>query len=67
MLFSYVAYCFDTSNLNKTNPYYSEKNKKVNKKLKCENADNMIGKFIGLKRKNYAFLGVVSDPGSVVP
>ena len=28
---------FDTSNFKKTNPYYSEKNKKVNGKLKCEN------------------------------
>ena len=28
---------------------------KVNGKLKCENADNMIGKFVGLKSKNYAF------------
>ena len=46
---------FDTSNLKKTNPYYSDKNKKVNRKLKCENGDNMIGKFVGLKSKNYAF------------
>jgi len=46
----------DTSNFAKTNPYYSEKNKKVNGKLKCENADNMIGKFVGLKSKNYAFI-----------
>ena len=45
----------DTSNFTKTNPYCSEKNKKVNGKLKCENADNMMGKFVGLKCKNYAF------------
>ena len=47
--------CFDTSNFNKANPYYSDKNKMVSGKLKCENADNMIGKFVGLKSKNYAF------------
>ena len=46
---------FDTSNFMKTNPYYSEKNEKVNEKLICENGDNMIGKFVGLKSKNYAF------------
>ena len=46
---------FDTSNFKKTNPYYSEKNEKVNRKLKCENGYNMIGKFVGLKSKNYAF------------
>ena len=42
------------SNFKKTNPYYSEKNRIVNGKLKCENGDNMIGKFVGLKSKNYA-------------
>ena len=46
---------FDTSNLKIINPYYSEKNKLVSGKLKCENGDNMIGKFVGLKSKNYAF------------
>ena len=33
---------FDVSNFKKTNPYYSEVNKKVNGKLKCENGDNII-------------------------
>ena len=42
---------FDTSNFKKINPYYSEKNKKVNGKLKCENGDNMIRKFVELKSK----------------
>ena len=37
--------------LKKTNPYYSEVNKKVNRKLKCENGDNIIDKFVGLKVK----------------
>ena len=46
---------FDTSNFKKTNPYYSEVSKKVNEKLKCENGDNIIDKFAGLKSKNYAF------------
>ena len=45
----------DVSNFKKTNPYYSEVNKKVNGKLKCENGDNIINKFAGLKSKNYAF------------
>ena len=39
--------------LKKTNPYYSEVNKKVNGKFK--NGDNIIDKFGRLKSKNYAF------------
>ena len=39
----------------KTNPYYSEVNKKENWKLKCENGDNIIDKFGGLKSKIYVF------------
>ena len=46
---------FDTSNFKKTNPYYSEVNKKVSSLLKCENADNIIARFGGNKSKNYAF------------
>ena len=46
---------FDTSNFKQDNPYYSTTNKKVNGKLKCENGDNIIDKFAGLKGKNYAF------------
>ena len=45
----------DTSNFKQDNPYYSATNKKVNGKLKCENGDNIINKFGGLKSKNYAF------------
>ena len=46
---------FGVSHFTKTNLYYSEINKKVNGKLKCENGDNIINKFAGLKIKNYAF------------
>ena len=35
-------------------PYFSD-TKKQNGKLKCENSDNIIGKFVGQKSKNYAF------------
>ena len=41
--------------LNKTNPYLSDVNKKVNGKFKCENGDNIIDKFGELKGKNNAF------------
>ena len=46
---------FDTSNFKKTSPYYSEENKKISGKLKCENADNIIDEFVGEKSKNYAY------------
>ena len=46
---------FDTSNFKQDNPHYSTTNRKVNGKLKCENGDNIINKFVGLKSKNYAF------------
>ena len=53
---------FDVSNFKKRNPYYSEVNKKVDRKLKCKHGDNIIDTFAGLKSKSYAF-SYASDYG----
>ena len=41
--------------LKKQTLYYSEVSKKWNGKLKCENSDNIIDNFAGLRSKTYAF------------
>ena len=56
---------FDNSNFNKTNPYFLNKNNKINGKLKCETSNKIIEEFCCLRSKCYAFR-YTSDKGKLV-